>query len=83
MLFKFSYKLKGWTYSQEHLLNINFWVFKNTTLKIPSNEIPLNERSHVRAYHRSLQRAVDWPLFPYYYGKKRAPIWNSNAHNNK
>ena len=48
------------------------------TLEIPSNEIPSNESSLIRARYRSLQRAADQPLFPHYYGKKRARIQNSN-----
>ena len=54
-------------------------MFKMThTLEIPSNEIPSNERSLIRARYRSLQRAADKPLFPHYYGIKRARIWNSS-----
>ena len=49
-----------------------------STLEIPSNEIPSNESSLIRARYRSLQRAADQPLFPHYYGKKRARIQNSN-----
>ena len=45
-----------------------------STLEIPSNEIPSNERSLIRARYRSLQRAADQPLFPHYYGIKRARI---------
>ena len=48
------------------------------TLEIPSNEIPSNERSLIRARYRSLRRAADHPLFPHYYGIKRARIWNSS-----
>ena len=46
--------------------------------RIPSNEIPSNDRSLIRARYRSLQRAADQPLFPHYYGIKRARIWNSS-----
>ena len=49
-----------------------------STLEIPSNEIPSNERSLIQARYRSLQRAADQPLFPHYYGIKRARIWNSS-----
>ena len=48
------------------------------TLEIPSNEIPSNERSLIRARYRSLQRAADQSLYPHYYGIKRARIWNSS-----
>ena len=44
------------------------------TLEIPFNEIPSNERSLIRARYRSLQRAADQPLFPHYYGIRRAGI---------
>ena len=37
-------------------------------------EIPSDERFLIQARHSSLQRAADQPLFPYYYGIKRAPI---------
>ena len=47
---------------------------RTSTLEIPSNEIPFNERSLIRARYRSLQRAADQPLFPHYYGIKRARI---------
>ena len=48
------------------------------TLEIPYNEIPCNKASLIRARHGSPQRADDRPLFPHYYGMKRARIWNSN-----
>ena len=50
----------------------------SSTLEIPSNEIPSNERSLIRARYRSLQRAADQPHFPHYYRIKRARIWNSS-----
>ena len=50
----------------------------SNTFEIPSNEIPFNERFLIRARYRSLQRAADQPLFPHYYGIKRARIWNSS-----
>ena len=49
-------------------------IIKTRTLEIPSNEIPSNERSRIRARYRSLQRAADQPLFPHYYGIRRARI---------
>ena len=51
---------------------------KCTTLDIPSNEIASNERSLIRARYRPLQRAADQPLFPHYYGIRRARIRNSS-----
>ena len=49
-------------------------AYNQSTLEIPSNEIPSNERSLIRARYRSLQRAADQPLFPHYYGIRRARI---------
>ena len=51
------------------------WKLKYQTVKIQNTlEIPSNERSLIRARYRSLQRAADQPLFPHYYGIKRARI---------
>ena len=44
------------------------------TLEIPYNEIPCNKASLIQARHGSPQRTEDRPLFPHYYGMKRARI---------
>ena len=66
-------------------LYIDYWKFSgkkkkiDTTqytyrLEIPSNEIPSNERSLIRARYRSLQRAADQALVSHYYGIRRSNL---------
>ena len=72
------WKLSKWLPWLFFSVDRNIVHLNECTLEIPSNEIPSNERSLIRARYCSLQRAADQPLFPHYYGIKRARIWNSS-----